>query len=63
MSKELSPQSGQNIFGIAVTKNDGNKLVRVVWFDDAIGFYHCVEVETGKKIRVYRQDFTVTKKG
>jgi hypothetical protein len=57
MSDASRPETGQDILGIATTKNDGNKLVRVIFYDDSSGFYHCEELETKRKVIVYRQDF------
>lgn len=50
----LSPESGQNL-AIISTKNDGDRLVRVIYEHEATGFFDCVDVENGKKYSMYRQ--------
>jgi hypothetical protein len=56
------PETGQHIFGIATTKNNGDRPVRVEFFDEAIGFFHCVDVETGEKLVVFRQQIKLLPK-
>jgi hypothetical protein len=56
----LGPETGQNLFGIATLQNGKQRPVKIIFYDETINFYHCVDVETGEKFRFHSHQIKIT---